>query len=129
MKKLWHIGLLVALLLSALILPVEASQVVPATAAKPDLAAECYNGAYISFSNGHHFVAFNTGKRNAGHPNWAITKKPWQVQVAERVSRKTMNIWGPADRIGEVRAGFPWVDRLPWYYFFTPWDGFTICKR
>ncbi len=92
-------------------------------------AGACYSGSYISNKDGHNFVAFNTGRSNAGHPNWAITKKPWQVQVAESVSRKPMSIWGPADRIGEVRAGFPWVDRLPWYYFFTPWDGFTICKR
>jgi len=91
-------------------------------------AGTCYPGSYISNTNGHNYVSFNTGKANAFYPNWKITKKPWLVQKAEWVTGKTMATWGPANAIGEVYAGFPWIDRLPCNYFFTPWDGFTICK-
>lgn len=98
--------------------------------AKPAMAlGECYPGAYISTIDGHNFVAFNTGRESAGYANWVVTERPWEVRVAEWVTQQSVAPWGPADIIGEVRAGLPWIEEMPWYYFFTPWDDFTICKQ
>ena len=44
--------------------------------------------AYVSFRDGHHFVAFTT--KFPGHANWEITKKPWQARVAEMATGKIM---------------------------------------
>ncbi len=120
----WHNAILVAVVIAFVTATISFAVASPTAQAQ---AAQCYGGAYISSSGGHHFVAFNT--KNPGHANWVITKKPFLVRTAERVTGKQMNIWGPADSKGEVRAGFPWVDRTPWHYFFTPRDGFTICKK
>jgi hypothetical protein len=89
----------------------------------------CFRGSYTSSDNGHHYIAFETGKENANSTGWVIVKKPAIVKTFEVLRNKPMNVWGPADSIGEVRAGFPWPDFAPWEYSFTPWDDFEICKQ